>query len=56
VLLDNEELRQAFGRAAREAVERYRWGNVAEAVLGVYRDVIQEVGTGARKGVVAFRN
>lgn len=36
LLLDNDELRASFGRAAREAVERYRWGNVADAVAGIY--------------------
>jgi D-inositol-3-phosphate glycosyltransferase len=36
LLLDNDELRASFGSAAREAVERYRWGNVAEAVAGLY--------------------
>ena len=41
LLLGNEELRRAFGKTARADVERYRWGNVAEAVLGLYRDVIE---------------
>ncbi len=41
LLLGNEELRRAMGQSAREAVEHYRWGNVAEAVLGLYRDVIE---------------
>jgi D-inositol-3-phosphate glycosyltransferase len=44
LLLGNEELRSAFGRSAREAVERYRWGNVAEAVLTIYREAIDGVG------------
>jgi D-inositol-3-phosphate glycosyltransferase len=42
LLLGNEELRRAFGESAREEVERFRWGNVAEAVLGIYREVIEE--------------
>jgi D-inositol-3-phosphate glycosyltransferase len=53
LLLGNEQLRRAFGSAAREAVERFRWGNVAEAVLGLYGELIE--GAPAR-GAVAFRN
>jgi D-inositol-3-phosphate glycosyltransferase len=41
LLLGNEGLRRAFGESGKEAVERFRWSNVAEAVLGVYRDVIE---------------
>jgi len=36
LLLDNDELRASFGRAGREAVERFRWANVADAVAGIY--------------------
>jgi D-inositol-3-phosphate glycosyltransferase len=36
LLLDNEPLRASLGLAAREAVSRYRWENVAGAVLEVY--------------------
>jgi D-inositol-3-phosphate glycosyltransferase len=36
LLLDNEPLRVSLGEAAREAVSRYRWENVAGAVLDVY--------------------
>jgi D-inositol-3-phosphate glycosyltransferase len=43
LLLDNEELRSAFGTAARESVERFRWANVAEAVLDIYRELIEAV-------------
>jgi len=53
LLLDNEELRRAFGERARAAVERFRWSNVAEAVLGVYREVIEGA---SPRGAVAFRN
>jgi D-inositol-3-phosphate glycosyltransferase len=53
LLLGNEELRRAFGRSAREEVERFRWGNVAEAVLALYRELIE--GTPA-KGIAASRN
>ena len=53
LLLDNEELRRAFGEQARGAVERFRWSNVAEAVLGVYREVIEGA---SPRGAVAFRN
>jgi len=41
LLLGNDELRAAFGRAAREAVERYRWGNVAEAMAELYAGLIE---------------
>lgn len=40
LLLANEPLRQSLGEAAREAVGRYRWENVAEAVLRLYEEVI----------------
>ncbi|HZP57388.1 MAG TPA: glycosyltransferase [Dehalococcoidia bacterium] len=40
LLLDNDELRASFGKAAREAVERFRWANVAEAVMGLYEDLL----------------
>ncbi len=43
LLLGNEELRRAFGRTAREVVERFRWSNVAESVIGVYRELIERV-------------
>jgi D-inositol-3-phosphate glycosyltransferase len=39
LLLDNEPLRRNLGGAAREAVARYRWENVAAAVLEVYTDL-----------------
>jgi D-inositol-3-phosphate glycosyltransferase len=39
LLLDNEPLRRNLGEAAREAVGRYRWQNVAAAVLDVYEDL-----------------
>jgi D-inositol-3-phosphate glycosyltransferase len=41
LLMANEELRRAFGVAAREAVERYRWSNVADAVLDAYAELIE---------------
>ncbi|OGO51316.1 MAG: hypothetical protein A2148_10420 [Chloroflexi bacterium RBG_16_68_14] len=53
LLLGNEELRRAFGQSAREAVQRYRWGNVAEAVLAIYRELIEGA---PAKGRAAFRN
>ena len=53
LLLGNEELRNRFGQAAREEVERFRWGNVAEAVLGLYAEVID--GTPSKTTAV-FRN
>lgn len=42
LLLDNEELRRNLGQAAREAVERFRWGNVAEAIDNLYRELLAE--------------
>jgi len=53
LLLDNEELRRAFGLTAREYVERFRWGNVAEATLALYQELIEGA---PAKGTVAFRN
>ena len=40
LLLDNDELRASFGRAGREAVERFRWSHVADAVASLYDDVL----------------
>jgi D-inositol-3-phosphate glycosyltransferase len=40
LLLDNEPLRLSLGEAAREAVSRYRWENVAGAVLEVYEALL----------------
>lgn len=40
LLLDNDELRASFGRAGREAVERYRWANVADAVGALYESLL----------------
>jgi D-inositol-3-phosphate glycosyltransferase len=45
LLLDNDELRASFGRAAREAVERFRWANVAEAVSALYDELLAPPGT-----------
>ena len=53
LLLGNEELRHRFGQAAREEVERFCWANVAEAVLGLYAEVID--GTPS-KNTAVFRN
>ena len=40
LLLDNDELRASFGRAGREAVERFRWANVADAVGALYESLL----------------
>ncbi len=40
LLLGNDHLRRAFGLSAREAVERFRWSNVAEAVLDIYSELV----------------
>ena len=53
LLLGNEELRNRFGQAAREEVERFRWANVAEAVLGLYAEVIDGLPS---KTTAVFRN
>jgi D-inositol-3-phosphate glycosyltransferase len=42
LLLGNETLRRRFGEAAREAVAHYRWANVAEAAVGLYRELLGE--------------
>ena len=42
LLLDNEPLRVSLGEAGREAVGRYRWENVAGAVLEVYASLTGE--------------
>ena len=55
LLLRNEGLRRAFGQTAREEVERFRWGNVAEAMLNLYRELI-EGAPAAGVGAVTFRN
>lgn len=39
MLLTNDDLRRSLGNAAREAMERYRWSNVADAVIEIYEDV-----------------
>ena len=53
LLLRNEGLRRAFGETARKEVERFRWGNVAEAMLALYREVIEGAPVA---GAVASRN
>ncbi len=40
LLLENEPLRNNLGEAGREAMSRYRWENVATAVLDLYRDLL----------------
>ncbi len=40
LLLDNDELRASFGRAGREAVERFRWSHVGDAVAALYDEVL----------------
>jgi D-inositol-3-phosphate glycosyltransferase len=44
LLLDNEPLRRSLGEAARETVGRYRWENVAAAILDVYESVTGRAG------------
>jgi D-inositol-3-phosphate glycosyltransferase len=45
LLLDNEPLRASLGEAAREAVARYRWENVAGAVIAVYESLTGDAST-----------
>jgi D-inositol-3-phosphate glycosyltransferase len=40
MLLENESLRRNLGGAARDAVGRYRWENVATAVLHLYAELL----------------
>ena len=40
LLLENEPLRQNLGEAAREAMGRYRWENVAASVLELYESLL----------------
>jgi D-inositol-3-phosphate glycosyltransferase len=40
LLLENEPLRRGLGESAREMVGRYRWENVASAILALYRELI----------------
>jgi D-inositol-3-phosphate glycosyltransferase len=43
LLLDNDELRASFGRAAHEAVQRFRWSNVADTVSAMYESLLAAV-------------
>jgi D-inositol-3-phosphate glycosyltransferase len=54
LLLGNEQLRRAFGQSAREAVERFRWANVAEAVISIYRELIDGAPSGP--ALASYRN
>ena len=40
LLLRNDELRASLGGAAREAVQRFRWSNVADAVADIYAELL----------------
>ena len=55
LLLDNDELRASFGRAGREAVERFRWANVADAVGTLYESLLAEAedARGSRGSAIA---
>ncbi len=45
LLLGNDELRCALGRAAREQVQRFRWASVGEGVIKVYRELLEATST-----------
>jgi D-inositol-3-phosphate glycosyltransferase len=47
LLLDNDELRASFGRAAHEAVQRFRWSNVATAVSSMYDSLLATPAAGS---------
>jgi len=53
VLLGNDDLRRRFGETAREEVARFRWSNVADAVLGLYGEVIEGA---SRTTTAVYRN
>jgi D-inositol-3-phosphate glycosyltransferase len=42
LLLENDDLRASFGRAGREAVERFRWANVADDVSVIFGRLMNE--------------
>jgi D-inositol-3-phosphate glycosyltransferase len=42
LLLENEDLRRNLGQAAREAMKRFRWANVAEAIDNLYRELLAD--------------
>lgn len=50
LLLDNEPLRLSLGEAGREAVARYRWENVAAAVLEVYESLTKQLAAAQAAG------
>jgi D-inositol-3-phosphate glycosyltransferase len=54
LLLDNDELRRSFGRAAREAVERYRWANVADSTSELYEELFAVFDAGSAEGNATF--
>ena len=39
MLLENDSLRRSLGESAREAVDRFRWENVAVAVFDIYAEL-----------------
>ncbi len=43
LLLGDEELRQGFGRTAREVAKGFGWGNVADAIEPLYRGLLSEI-------------
>jgi D-inositol-3-phosphate glycosyltransferase len=42
LLLRNERLREQFGRAARQAVERFSWRAISQSLVAVYEDLLGE--------------
>jgi D-inositol-3-phosphate glycosyltransferase len=50
-LLADEELRRSFGRTATEAVSGFGWGNVADAIEGIYQGLLARRTTVAAPGI-----
>ncbi len=42
LLLSDDELRQSFGRTAREAAKGFGWGIIADAIESIYRELLSD--------------
>ncbi|MEE9277162.1 MAG: glycosyltransferase [Dehalococcoidia bacterium] len=49
-LLENADLRERFGRAARDSVQQFAWTVVADQVVGVYEDLLDGYIAGVAPG------
>lgn len=52
LLLRNDELRASLGGAARQAVQRFRWSNVAEAMDAIYSRLLDRPPAHLRRGEI----